>query len=755
MNIWHRFKIILTIVLVSMLVSFTIQIGYAQQWLNYTNSDHITSIDVAFNGDLWIGLRGGVIHYNIQTGEKTKYTVAEGLILNDVAAVAVSPSGTVLAGGRWGWGLSKFEGNNWSKYPISYSNLGNAPLYGGNISDMEFDHTGALWLAAEGEFSAAMLQNGTWTTLRMGGQSSSVAVRKNEIWFGTYSNGLLEYKSGTLKVLESPSIYDLAVDSSGNVWCATWGSGIRIFNGTSWDSIQTTNSNAPSNEVTKIVFDKGNYAWAVFYLDKSEILGRYDGTSWELFNSTNSPLSSSVFISCLASDTGDVLYVGTAPLLDACNGILYKGGGVIYRYAHGAWDSISVSSPGLPYPAVQTITSDGIGTMWFGTLFNGLTKFDGKSWATYNTSNVPFYKSNNVRILAVNKNGDIWAFGGGYGVSSATCGGSNPGGLVNFNGISWKVYDAKDSLITNFYVSDISAMAWNNDNNIWFGTSSKGVLKYDGTNWSHFDSTDIEFGMNLINKIKTDADGQVWFFGSKVVKYNGSSFSTVLNAIPFSDVKGIDVANDGTIWIVTQTPGWVYFQVRKFNGASWNSFENTSSDDGGGVVSFAVDNSGKAWIGMYGGGVWSFNGTTFTNYNGKNSGLGYEFITSIFVDSHNTKYFGGQDYGGGVSLYNENGITDIKDDKRLDISPSAYLLQQNFPNPFNPSTTIRYKVPISGHVKLTLFNTIGQFVDKLVDEYKNPGSYEVHWNPSLPSGVYFYRLQSGAFSETKKLILLR
>jgi hypothetical protein len=92
---------------------------------------------------------------------------------------------------------------------------------------------------------------------------------------------------------------------------------------------------------------------------------------------------------------------------------------------------------------------------------------------------------------------------------------------------------------------------------------------------------------------------------------------------------------------------------------------------------------------------------------------------------------------------------------RADI-PSAFALEQNYPNPFNPSTTFRFLLPKAANVSLKIFNGLGQIVASLMDEPKEAGSYQVQWNASkVPSGIYFYRLQAGAFVETKKMVLLK
>jgi DNA-binding beta-propeller fold protein YncE len=93
--------------------------------------------------------------------------------------------------------------------------------------------------------------------------------------------------------------------------------------------------------------------------------------------------------------------------------------------------------------------------------------------------------------------------------------------------------------------------------------------------------------------------------------------------------------------------------------------------------------------------------------------------------------------------------------------PGTFALHQNYPNPFNPTTMIKYSIPEHGRVVLEVFNLLGQSVATLVDEVQPAGSHEVTWDATandgsgVASGMYFYRLTTGAHSESKKMVLLK
>ncbi|MFZ1321037.1 MAG: YCF48-related protein [Ignavibacteria bacterium] len=90
------------------------------------------------------------------------------------------------------------------------------------------------------------------------------------------------------------------------------------------------------------------------------------------------------------------------------------------------------------------------------------------------------------------------------------------------------------------------------------------------------------------------------------------------------------------------------------------------------------------------------------------------------------------------------------------VNPESFILQQNYPNPFNPKTVINYELRVTSNAKLRVFDVLGNEVAELVNEKQNAGSYSVEFDGSgFASGIYFYKLTAGEFSETKRMILLK
>ncbi len=132
------------------------------------------------------------------------------------------------------------------------------------------------------------------------------------------------------------------------------------------------------------------------------------------------------------------------------------------------------------------------------------------------------------------------------------------------------------------------------------------------------------------------------------------------------------------------------------------------------------------------------------------AGIGKDTLTIIFDDSI--------DYVVHSMVVNVSAETGLEDEQMV---ISDYKLEQNYPNPFNPSTKINYAVPNAGPVVITVYDMLGNHVATLVDEYRNSGQYQITWHGkdmqgnAMPTGVYFYKMKAGDFTNMKKMLFIK
>jgi len=140
--------------------------------------------------------------------------------------------------------------------------------------------------------------------------------------------------------------------------------------------------------------------------------------------------------------------------------------------------------------------------------------------------------------------------------------------------------------------------------------------------------------------------------------------------------------------------------------------------------------------------------------NRTNRSSGYYGSWMNFID--------GSYFGTGYNLLVKAVLAGVTDVERVsELVPDAMELDQNYPNPFNPSTAIRYSLPHAADVRLTVYDVMGREVATLVSERQSPGFYETRWNgktaagTAVATGVYFYSLQAGEMSLTRKMVLVK
>jgi hypothetical protein len=195
----------------------------------------------------------------------------------------------------------------------------------------------------------------------------------------------------------------------------------------------------------------------------------------------------------------------------------------------------------------------------------------------------------------------------------------------------------------------------------------------------------------------------------------------------------------------TATPADVYFLKTSDRGISWqdNLFQSFHYDEQG--IGFATPLLG--WIGGWGGDTYE---TTDGGATWELAGFGY-FMNRFRFLSDSLGYAVGQAVYKYAPEKSTGGIRDIVYER-----PSGPYLAQNYPNPFNPSTTWQFRLDERSLVDLKVYDSIGREVALLIHEVRDPGTYEVTFHTGgLASGVYLYRIVAGAFSDSRRMLLMR
>ncbi len=313
-----------------------------------------------------------------------------------------------------------------------------------------------------------------------------------------------------------------------------------------------------------------------------------------------------------------------------------------------------------------------------------------------------------------------------------------------------------------------------------------------GSNWNLL----IDWNLSFLYSITFINPYDGWAVGNKgtIIKTtNGGTnweSKSVGNTVTLEDIFFIDNNNGWVVgWIFPEqdsciifrtTDGGITYQEQyrenetQLLGVYFTDIYNGTAVGWGGRI-LRTTNGGISWFKQGTSGYYS--DVCFTNLNcGWVVGLGGKLLKTTdgginwinqqvgtsedlwsisFIDSLNGVIVGGHSIilrttNGGVTFLEEEGL----------VTTTDFILSQNFPNPFNPSTKITYQLPTAGNVTLKVFDVLGKEVATLVNEYRPAGSHEIEFNPysinqQPSSGIYLYRLQAGEYVETKKMIFLK
>ena len=326
-------------------------------------------------------------------------------------------------------------------------------------------------------------------------------------------------------------------------------------------------------------------------------------------------------------------------------------------------------------------------------------------------------------------------------------------------------------------------------NNIFAGTLYSGVYisTNNGGNWTQTTlNNQLIWSLAITgNNIFAGSAGEPYGSGGVYISTNNGSFWTpsglnTLNIRAFV-VSGNDIfagtaiypygsggvylsSNNGITWILT-TMNNKNIRCLAINGnyiaAGTDNDGVYLSTNGGNIWSqTSLNNKDVRSVAIYGNiiiaGTWNF-GIYVSSDNGINwiqKNEGFSSLPSIASLLIANNYIFAGTYNQSVWRRPLSDFTDIKN-VSIEI-PSAFSLEQNYPNPFNQSTMFIIQCSMAGWVKVIVYDISGKEAATLVNEKLNPGTYEVRFDAgNLPSGIYFYKMETEKFSQTKKLILLK
>jgi photosystem II stability/assembly factor-like uncharacterized protein len=532
----------------------------------------------------------------------------------------------------------------------------------------------------------------------------------------------------------------------------------------------------------------------VFATDSNNIV--YAGTHDGLFATRNNGLTwaqnnflSSIPVSSVLIDSNNNIYCGT--------GYYNNGNGIFFSTDGGQnWTQL-----GLAGKVVLSLAFDSKGNLYAGTKQDGLYKTNdlGQTWIQYKEG---LYKKQVFR-LRLNKKDEIFIGSENEGVFRSTISGdsfeqiglptsnlkniafygdslifaSTPSGVQKFSRITnrW----------TNLGLQDIFAIAISPKGILYAATFAEGLYKSIdlGQNWSLTNLT-IDSIMSVYNvlttnddtvfaatefKLRKSTDGgnswtvlpvntsffsrgmflnnsDLWVTGYGISNYilyksnNGVTFDSTYSGLDWSENNCISALNSSTIFITDRFFG----TYRSTNsGIQWHQLlpaKNiwTIYSEGSGLVLGGARDT--LWYSSDLGNSWIQLNTPL-----KNKGN----VTEIKKDLNNNLF---------VGTYAE-GVFELSIITNIDEAPFAinkYSLSQNYPNPFNPITKIKFSVPKPTIVQIKIYDILGKEIKTLLNEFKTVGTYEIEFNAiNFPSGMYFYRMISGSYLETKKMLLLR
>jgi len=693
-----------------------------EAWVHYTTANglvhnEVNAIAADPNGGAWIGTSGGISFYDGTTWRN--YTEEDGLVHNHVTALIVDADGELWVGTIGG--VSNYNGSEWRNYTV-YNGLVDGTVYGLKVAP----------------------DNRVWITT-----TRTVSSFDGEIWthyiFDSQFTGLEKLFHNKREISISPD---------GDVWVVSPQHGVMMYDGSQWYTCDTQNI-APGTHITGLDIAPDGMVWLSFweaYNPSNGGIAWYDGDQWNV-ESSNFVINGFT----LAPDCS-VWFSGHD----------HRG---IWRYNDNSWtledekkvgwsDAMVFDADGLLYASAGVFTSP----MEYWPYKKGLWIYDGYKntpnteppgeniWGNFTETITPEIKTGNETVAK--------------GITKVS-----PEG-------KWTTYDIGS-------VSDIA----HDGEFIWCSTNG-GVVRFDTR-----DNSFMSIG-GPDGKIAITNDGSVWICRGKVYRWDSRAWSRDLTRSddyeggPWSGLaygsylEDFSAGYDIIVYMLKRNSLWKYENSWWYRVISLDDGEISSVDTNGtvwqavyendrciGIIEYGGDSKTMhelpfsafeyiqfievspdyiIWVDVHEGGAFSYDGVSWTEYSSEEKTLAY-----YNVMAHNGVFWKGDSNG----LHRlELSSSDVDEDYE---SPKEFELLQNHPNPFNPSTAIEFTLSESGFTTLTVYNISGQQICKLAAEYITAGTHNLTWDgrdnsgKAVSSGVYIIRLQAGKHVASRSMLHMK
>ncbi|NQT61348.1 MAG: T9SS type A sorting domain-containing protein [Candidatus Marinimicrobia bacterium] len=319
--------------------------------------------------------------------------------------------------------------------------------------------------------TAGFTQNPEWLDLSdqrpQQGFIQQMAFDSNgDLWlvypFSQYNGETWMVHSDTTLGHELNDISSLVVDAQDDIWIGCHEEdGLICFDGENWSYFDLRNWGLPENVVYSLSVDQQGAIW----IGTAAGIVRFDGTTWTVYDPSNSPISSTEEVQSIAIDDNNVKWIGMSDSQVA----------TILSFDDTTWTVYNESNTGVDFGGVRSIVIDGNGSKWFLDGGSNLYNLDGDTCTRYDLqdSGVSVW---GTLCLAIDTDDAIWIGTGEIGgIMMPTFSGN---GLIKYDGINWTILDTSNSEIPGDFVS---ALAINENGNIWIATLPTGIAIYNPT----------------------------------------------------------------------------------------------------------------------------------------------------------------------------------------------------------------------------------------------------------------------------------